>query len=111
MARVASTYVPQLPEVQRLGYNMFGMADFGMEFLNYNFEDKTNHFNSIVSNLYFRQAMAHLEDQQGWISAFMHGAGAPAYGPIPAYPKSPYLPVQRGDQPVSRSASAPRPTC
>ena len=44
--------------------------------------------------------MAHLEDQQGWISAFMHGAGAPAYGPIPAYPQSPYLPVQRGDQPV-----------
>ena len=26
VARVASTYVPQLPEVQRLGYNMFGIA-------------------------------------------------------------------------------------
>jgi peptide/nickel transport system substrate-binding protein len=93
VARVAATYVPQLPQVQRLGYNMFGMADFGMDFAAYNFEDKTNHFNSIVSQLYFRQAMAHLEDQQGWITAFMHGAGVPAYGPIPAYPKSPYLPA------------------
>ena len=105
VARVASTYVPQLPQVQRLGYNMFGIADFGMEFLNYNFEDKTNHFNSIVSNLYFRQAMAHIEDQQGWITAFMHGAGAPAYGPIPAYPKSPYLPSNAATNPYPFSIS------
>jgi peptide/nickel transport system substrate-binding protein len=84
---------------------MFGIADFGMEFLNYNFEDKTNHFNSIISNLYFRQAMAHIEDQQGWISAFMHGAGAPAYGPIPAYPKSPFLPANAATNPYPFSVS------
>jgi peptide/nickel transport system substrate-binding protein len=106
VARVASTYVPQLPEVQRLGYNMFGEPDFGMEFANYNFEDKTNHFSDIVKNLYFRQAMAHLEDQQGWISAFMHGAGAQAYGPIPAYPKSPYLPSNAATNPYPFSVSA-----
>ena len=76
-----------------------------MNFLNYNFEDKTNHFNSIVSQLYFRQAMAHLEDQQGWISAFMHGAGAPAYGPIPAYPKSPFLPANAATNPYPFSIS------
>ena len=105
VARVASTYVPQLPQVQRLGYNMFGMGNFGMNFLNYNFEDKTNHFNSIVKNLYFRQAMAHLEDQQGWITAFMHGAGAQAYGPIPAYPKSPYLPANAATNPYPFSVS------
>ena len=61
----------------------------------YNFKDKTGDFDNIVAQLYFRQAMAHLEDQQGWISAFMHGAGGPAYGPIPAYPSSPYLPGTR----------------
>ena len=106
VARVASTYVPQLPQVQRLGYNMFGEPDFGMEFLNYNFEDKTNHFNSIVSNLYFRQAMAHLEDEKGWISAFMHGAGAEAYGPIPAFPKSPFLPANAATNPYPFSVSS-----
>jgi len=96
---VAANNIPQLPEVQRLGYNYFGEPDFGMTFLNYNFKDTTNHFNSIVSQLYFRQAMAHVEDQQGWISAFMHGAGAPAYGPIPAYPQSPYLPANAATNP------------
>ena len=52
-----------------------------------------------------RQAMAHLEDQQGWIQAFMHGAGAPAYGPIPAYPKSPYLPANAATNPYPFSIS------
>jgi peptide/nickel transport system substrate-binding protein len=102
---VPSANIPQLPQVLRLGYNYFGEPDFGMNFLNYNFEDKTNHFNSIVSQLYFRQAMAHLEDQQGWISAFMHGAGAPAYGPIPAYPKSPFLPSNAATNPYPFSIS------
>jgi peptide/nickel transport system substrate-binding protein len=105
VAFVASGNIPQLPQVLRLGYNYFGEPDFGMEFLNYNFEDKTGHFNSIVSNLYFRQAMAHLEDQQGWITAFMHGAGAPAYGPIPAYPKSPFLPSNAATNPYPFSVS------
>ena len=105
VGNVPASDIPQLPEVQRLGYNYFGEPDFGMNFLNYNFKDTTNHFNSIVSQLYFRQAMAHIEDQQGWISAFMHGAGAPAYGPIPAYPKSPYLPANAATNPYPFSVS------
>jgi peptide/nickel transport system substrate-binding protein len=105
VGNVPAADIPQLPEVQRLGYNYFGMPDFGMNFLNYNFKDTTNHFNSIVSQLYFRQAMAHIEDQQGWISAFMHGAGAPAYGPIPAYPQSPYLPSNAATNPYPFNVS------
>jgi peptide/nickel transport system substrate-binding protein len=106
VAIITQANVPQLPQVQRLGYNYFGMPDFGMDFVNYNFLDKTGHFNSIASQLYFRQAMAHLEDQQGWITAFMHGAGAPAYGPIPAYPKSPYLPANAATNPYPFSISS-----
>jgi len=41
-------------------------------------KDATGSFDHIASQLYFRQAMAHLQDQQGWIRGFMHGAGAPA---------------------------------
>jgi peptide/nickel transport system substrate-binding protein len=105
VGNVPAANIPQLPQVVRLGYNYFGMPDFGMNFLNYNFKDKTNHFDSIVSQLYFRQVMAHLEDQQGWIQGFMHGAGAPAYGPIPAYPKSPYLPANAATNPYPFSIS------
>jgi len=97
--------VPQLPQVLRLGYNYFGEPDYGMNFANYNFKDKTGDFDNIVNQLYFRQTMAHLEDQQGWISAFMHGAGAPAYGPIPAYPQSPYLPADAATNPYPFSIS------
>jgi peptide/nickel transport system substrate-binding protein len=103
---VPAANVPQLPQVLRLGYNYFGEPDFGMNFLNYNFKDTTNHFNSIINQLYFRQALAHVEDQQGWISAFMHGAGAPAYGPIPAYPKSPFLPTNAATNPYPFSVSS-----
>ena len=105
VAFVNSVDVPQLPQVVRLGYNYFGEPSFGMYFVNYNFLDKTGHFNSVVSQPYFRQAMAHLEDQQGWITAFMHGAGAPAYGPIPAYPKSPFLPDNAATNPYPFSVS------
>jgi len=97
--------VPQLSQVLRGGYNYFGEPDYGMNFANYNFKDKTGDFNNIVNQLYFRQAMAHLEDQQGWINAFMHGAGAPAYGPIPAYPQSPYLPADAATDPYPFSVS------
>jgi peptide/nickel transport system substrate-binding protein len=96
---VPQTDVPQLPQLSKLGYNYFGMPDFGMTFANYNFKDTTGDFNNIAAQLYFRQAMAHVEDQQGWISAFMYGAGDPAYGPIPAYPQSPYLPANAATNP------------
>jgi peptide/nickel transport system substrate-binding protein len=98
--------VPQLPTVLRLGYSYFGEPDFGMTFANYNFMDKTGDFNNIIAQLYIRQALAHLEDQQGWITAFMHGAGAPAYGPIPAYPQSPYLPADAATDPYPFGISA-----
>lgn len=97
--------VPQIPSIKRLGYNVFGMPDFGMNFVAYNFKDTTGHFNAIANQLYFRQAMAHLEDQQGYINAFFHGAGDPAYGPIPAYPKSPYLPANAATNPYPFSVS------
>ena len=94
----------------RLGYNEFGYPDFGWTTPHYNFKDTTGDFNNIVSQLYFRQAMAHLEDEPGYIKAFFHGAGGQAYGPVPASRRARSrpptrdqpLPVQhqRGDQPA-----------
>jgi peptide/nickel transport system substrate-binding protein len=97
--------VPQVPAVKRLGYNVFGMPDYGMNFVNYNFKDTTGNFDAIANQLYFRQAMAHLQDEQGYITAFMHGAGAAAYGPIPAYPQSPYLPSNAATNPYPFSVT------
>jgi peptide/nickel transport system substrate-binding protein len=95
--------VPQLKQFVSVGYNYFGIPDYGMTFANYNFKDTTGDFNNVISQLYMRQALAHLVDQQGWITAFMNSAGAPAYGPIPAYPQSPYLPADAATNPYPYS--------
>jgi peptide/nickel transport system substrate-binding protein len=102
---VPQTDVPQLAEVKRLGYDYFGIPDFGSEFVDYNFKDTTGHFNAIIKQLYFRQALQHLEDQQGYIKAFFFGAGDPSYGPIPAYPKTPFLPSNAATDPYPYSVS------
>jgi peptide/nickel transport system substrate-binding protein len=84
--------VPQLNTVRAAGYHVFGYPFFGFEYVNYNFADKTGDFNNIINQLYIRQALAHLENQQGYIKAFFHGAGGLAYGPIPSVPTSPFTP-------------------
>jgi peptide/nickel transport system substrate-binding protein len=84
--------VSQVPQVKSGGYAVFGYPDFGWDFAVYNFKDTTGDFDHIVAQLYFRQAMAHLQDQQHYIAAFMDGAGSPNYGPVPSVPASEYTP-------------------
>jgi peptide/nickel transport system substrate-binding protein len=84
--------IKQVGLVKADGYNVFGYPSFGFFYVAYNFDDKTGDFDNIISQLYFRQAMAHLENEQGYIKAFMGGAGGQAYGPVPAVPVSPYTP-------------------
>jgi peptide/nickel transport system substrate-binding protein len=96
---------PQIPQLKGLGYNYYGLPDFGDNFVAYNFKDTTGHFSAVVSQLYFRQAMQHLEDQAGQIKAYFDGDGDPAYGPIPAYPKSPFLPSNAASNPYPFSVA------
>jgi peptide/nickel transport system substrate-binding protein len=96
---------PQIPQLKGLGYNYYGLPDFGDYFVAYNFKDTTGNFNAIASQLYFRQAMQHLEDQAGQIKAYFSGDGDPAYGPIPAFPKSPFLPSNAATNPYPFSVS------
>ncbi len=100
------TDVPQLNAVKKAGYHVFGYPDWGFTYVNYNFADKTGDFNNIINQLYVRQALAHLEDEEGYIKAFFHGAGGLAYGPIPAAPKTPYTPANALKNPFPFSVSA-----
>ena len=56
--------IPQIPQLKGLGYNYYGLPDFGDYFVDYNFKDKAGNFNNVVAELYFRQAMQYLEDQR-----------------------------------------------
>jgi peptide/nickel transport system substrate-binding protein len=90
---IPQTDVPQINRVKAAGYHVFGYPDWGFDYVNYNFADKSGDFNNIINQLYIRQALAHLEDEVGYVKAFFHGAGGLDYGPVPAVPTSPYSPA------------------
>ena len=99
------TDIPQLSAVKAAGYHVFGYPGWGFAYLNYNMADKTGDFNNIIRQLYIRQALAHLEDEEGYIKAFFHGAGGLAYGPVPSVPTSPYTPANALTNPYPFSIS------
>jgi peptide/nickel transport system substrate-binding protein len=103
-------YVPlaDLPTISTVeagsnGYNAFGYPDFGWTYVAYNFKDTTGHFNDIIGQLYIRQVLAHLEDESGYIKAFLGGAGGSAYGPVPSIPASAYTPADAMTDPYPYS--------
>ena len=98
--------VKEASAVKARGFNVFGYPSFAFNYMVYNFFDKTGHFNAVIAQLYMRQAIAHLEDQAGYIQAFFGGAGGPAYGPIPALPASPYVPADAVTDPYPFSIPA-----
>jgi peptide/nickel transport system substrate-binding protein len=89
---VPLTDVPQVSSVKS-SYDVFGYPDFGFSYVAYNFKDTTGDFNNLIDKLYIRQAIAHLENEAGYVKAFFYGAGGPGYGPVPSIPKSPYTPA------------------
>jgi peptide/nickel transport system substrate-binding protein len=98
--------VPRVPQLRSAGYNVFGFPDFAWAFAVYNFKDTTGDFNHIAAQLYFRQAMAHLVDQQRYIAMYMHGAGGQDYGPLTAVPVGPYTPANATSDPYPFSVAA-----
>jgi peptide/nickel transport system substrate-binding protein len=96
---------PEIPSLKSTGYDYYGLPAWGDYFAAYNFKDTTGDFDNIASQLYFRQAMQHLEDQAGQIKAYFDNDGDPAYGPIPAFPKSPFLPTNAATNPYPFSTT------
>jgi peptide/nickel transport system substrate-binding protein len=98
--------VPQINSVKSGGYNVFGYPDFGWSYVAYNFKDTTGDFNKIIAQLYIRQAIAHLQNENGIIHAFFNGAGGAAFGPVPSIPVSPFTPANAKTAPFPFSVSA-----
>jgi peptide/nickel transport system substrate-binding protein len=91
--------VAQVPTLQRTGYNVYGYPAFGFNYMVFNFTDKTGHFDSIIKQLYVRQALAHLQDEPALVKGVFHTAATSSWGPVPAYPHTDYTPADAATAP------------
>jgi len=86
--------LPQVKALESKGYSVWGYPDLGFQYIAYNFKDPTGDFGKIISQLYVRQAIAHLQDEPALIKSrgVFDGAAGLAYGPAPAVPTTPFTP-------------------
>lgn len=103
---VDSSDIPQVPTLQRQGFNVYGLPAFGFEYMAFNFKDTTGHWNDIIKQLYVRQALAHLQNEPAVISGLYKNAAAEAYGPVPAIPASPFAPANAKSNPYPYSIAS-----
>jgi len=80
------------------GYTLAPLYAWGIGFYVMNFQSTTGN-GPIIRQLYFRQAMAYLMDQQGVISGPLRGYGSVTVGPVGSTPVSKFLSAEgkKGD--------------
>jgi peptide/nickel transport system substrate-binding protein len=91
--------LPQLKSLRANGFNVYGYPAGGFNYIAYNFEDTTGHWHDIISQLYVRQALAHLQNESAEIKGIFLGAAIPAYTSIPSLPKTAYVPADATTNP------------
>jgi peptide/nickel transport system substrate-binding protein len=73
-------------------YKLTVLYPWELSYAVYNYTDSTA--GAIFSQLYFRQALQSLVDQEGVIDGPMHGYGKAVVGPVTSYPLTKYLSPQ-----------------
>jgi peptide/nickel transport system substrate-binding protein len=102
-----TTQLGVVPSLKSAGYSVFGYPDLGWTGAFINFKDTSDHFGDVAKQLYFRQALAHLEDQSAYVKGIFKGAAGAAYGPVPSVPVTAFTPTDavQTDYPFSTSAA------
>ncbi len=75
------------------GYNLAPLYTWGINYVVMNFQSSTGN-GPIIRQLYFRQAMAYLLDQEAVIKGALHGYGTQTVGPVGMTPLTSYLSPQ-----------------
>jgi peptide/nickel transport system substrate-binding protein len=75
------------------GYTLAPLYAWGIGFYVMNFQSTTGN-GPVIRQLYFRQAMAYLMDQEGVINGPLRGYGSPTVGPVGSTPVSKFLSPQ-----------------
>ena len=97
VANLPSQYAPAIPRLTTEGYELNPAVSYAFNYfpLNFNSSASTSPGGEpvryIFRQAYFRRALQHLVDQQGWITAFSNGTRSPTCGPIPLSPPSPLV--------------------
>jgi peptide/nickel transport system substrate-binding protein len=94
----------QVGRVTSDGYNVAAWPAWGITYVNLNYASPQA--GAVLKQLYVRQAMQHLINQTGYISAFLHGYGNPTYGPVPLVPSSTYVSSTQKANPYPYDPSA-----
>jgi peptide/nickel transport system substrate-binding protein len=105
MVGLDPSQLPQAASLKAQGIDVYGGPGWGWFGAQYNFKDTANHFDKIVAQPYFRQAMAYLTDQPAIIKGVYKNAAVPAYGPVPSAPTSPYAPADATTSPYPYNPS------
>jgi peptide/nickel transport system substrate-binding protein len=87
-------YVPfndaaQVSRVKGDGYTVQAWPAWGINYVFMNYAAPTA--GALFQQFYLRQAMQHLINQAGYISAFLEGYAYPTYGPVPLQPSSNFV--------------------
>ena len=97
VGNVPSQYAPQLSTLAAEGYQVNKAASYSFDYFPLNFNTNTTTspggepLRYIIRQPYFREALQHLVDQNGWIHAFFLGTAVPTCGPVPVAPASPFV--------------------
>ncbi len=95
---------PTISRVTAAGYRIDPWPAWSINYMELNFNNPVT--GPLVHQLYLRQALQHLIDQPGYVSAFLHGYGYPTYGPIPVKPPNPYTTLAESSNPYPYDPSA-----
>ena len=71
------------------GYNLEPWFSWALNYINVNFNNPVT--GPVEHQLYFRQALQYLTDQNTWIKDAYNGYAAPDFGGVPNQPSTPYL--------------------
>jgi peptide/nickel transport system substrate-binding protein len=74
------------------GYNLKPLYSWGLNYVPFNFDN--TQVGPVFHQLYFRQAMQYLMDQEGVVSGPLHGYGVVSVGQVGDVPTTPYLSAQ-----------------
>ncbi|HET6909136.1 MAG TPA: peptide ABC transporter substrate-binding protein [Mycobacteriales bacterium] len=86
------TDLSQKSRLQSLGYSIAPWPSWSISYIVLNFNNPT--VGPILRQLYIRQALEKLIDQQGYIKAFLKGNGITTNGPAPLQPASQFVSPQ-----------------